>query len=102
MGRQDDSGWSDRLLNVTITLVVTFAFIIAVKGGVQVAYNSLGEQEPKWLSAFDAEPVAKTFNLLVTTTVIVAGAYVGYRKFFLFRGKQASAHGEPNSVQQID
>ncbi len=85
MGRQDGQGWSDRLLNFTIVLVVLFALIIAVKGGVQVAYNALGEREPKWLSAFDAEPVAKTFNLLVTTTVIVAGAYIGYRKFFLFR-----------------
>ena len=89
MGGRNGSGWSDRLLNTAIGLVVAFALIIAIKGGVQVVYNALGEQEPKWLSAFDAEPVAKTFNLLVTTTVIVAGAYVGYRKFFLFRENKA-------------
>ncbi len=85
MGRRDDSAWSDRLLNTAIALVVLFALIIAAKGGVQIAYNALGEKEPEWLAAFSAEPVAKTFNILVTTTVIVAGAYVGYRKFFLFR-----------------
>ena len=89
MGRREDSGWSDWLLTAVIALVVAFALIIAVKGGIQVTYSALGEQEPKWLSAFDAGPVAKTFNLLVVTTVIVAGAYVGYRKFFLFRENKA-------------
>ncbi len=89
MGRRDDSAWSDRLLNTAIALVVLFALIIAAKGGVQIAYNALGEKEPEWLAAFSAEPVAKTFNILVTTTVIVAGAYVGYRKFFLFRENKA-------------
>lgn len=89
MGRREGSGWSDWLLTAVIALVVAFALIIAVKGGIQVTYSALGEQEPKWLSAFDAGPVAKTFNLLVVTTVIVAGAYVGYRKFFLFRENKA-------------
>ena len=85
MTGRNESSWSDRLLNAVIVLVVLFAFVIAAKGGVQVVFNALDEQEPKWLAAFNAEPVAKTFNLLVTTTVIVAGAYIGYRKFFLFR-----------------
>ena len=89
MGRRDDSAWSNRLLNITIALVVMFAIIVAVKGGVQIGYNALGEEEPEWLAAFSAEPVAKTFNILVTTTVIVAGAYIGYRKFFLFRENKA-------------
>lgn len=83
MGINDNDRWLNRLLYVIIGLVVLFAFIIAVIGVAQATFGII--QEPEWISALDAEPAAKIFNLLITTTVIAIAAYVGYRKFILFR-----------------